>query len=83
MVSLSYFSGYIIPVTSQPVPFNPGALFLTPIGLILHSFLSDAETFSLYFKESVREGIYSNLGLLGLMIINSLIAWRGLIRMSL
>lgn len=78
MMSLSFFSGYEIPLSKAAVPFNPGAVFLTPLGLISHGLWAEPQLWSLYFKESVRGGVFSTPWLAVSIILNTAVAWVGL-----
>ena len=82
MVSLSFFSEYRIPTTEAPIPFDVGAIFLTPVGIFVHSLWGDPELFSLYFRESLRSGVFTKPELLIFLVLNTLVAYHGLRRIS-
>jgi len=78
MVGLSFFSGYEIPQARGPVLFDPGATFLTPLGMLKHWLFADQQLISLYFRESVRGGVFTSPALVVFLIVNSLIVWLAL-----
>lgn len=74
LVGLSFFSGYELATPSTSIPFSGGALFLTPIGFLLHfldpAFFSIKE---LYFISSKRGDLLNLHALIFLIPIHSVL----------